>query len=169
MGMARAAREGKWTNRPKTGYDLIDGELVPNGQADTVRRIFELRASGHSYTEIERLTGVNYSTAHGILDSRIYLGEVVFRGEWFPGRHEAIVTPELFARAHRGWVPGRKRLGRHPLSGVVRCGLCGKVAATEHNGKGSRFYRCWNRGRGCDQPSRSVQGHRAGGRCWGSA
>lgn len=158
MGMARAAREGKWTNRPKTGYDLIDGELVPNGHADTVRRIFELRASGHSYADIERLSGVNYSTAHGILDSRIYLGEVVFRGEWFPGRHEAIVTSELFARAHRGWVPEKKRLGRHPLSGVVRCGLCGKVAATEHNGKGSRFYRCWNRGRGCDQPSRSVRG-----------
>ena len=53
MGMARAAREGKWTNRPKTGYDLIDGELVPNGQADTVRRIFELRASGRSYYGIE--------------------------------------------------------------------------------------------------------------------
>ena len=58
MGMARAAREGKWTNRPKTGYDLVDGELVPNDEADTVRRIFELRASGHSYSRIEELTGV---------------------------------------------------------------------------------------------------------------
>ena len=44
MGMARAAQEGKWTNRPKTGYDLVGGELVPNGDAETVRRIF--RAPG---------------------------------------------------------------------------------------------------------------------------
>jgi site-specific DNA recombinase len=158
MGMARAAREGKWTNRPKTGYDLIDKELVPSRDAETVLRIFELRASGCSYSRIEELTGVKYSTVHGILDSRIYLGEVVYRGEWFKGHHEPIVTPELFDRAHRGWVPGRKRLGRHPLSGVVRCGLCGRAAATEDNGKGARFYRCWHRGRGCDQPSRSVRG-----------
>ena len=28
MGMQQAVREGKWINRPKTGYDLIDGNLV---------------------------------------------------------------------------------------------------------------------------------------------
>ncbi len=158
MGMARAAREGKWTNRPKTGCDLIDGELVPNDQADTVRRIFELRAAGHSYTEIERLTGVKYSTVHGILDSRIYLGEVVYAGEWFKGHHDPIITAELFARAHRGWVPGKKRLSRHPLSGIVRCGLCGRAAAATSTGKGGWFYRCWHRGQGCRQPVRSVHG-----------
>lgn len=46
LGMHQAARQGKWTNRPKFGYDLIDGELVPNADAPTVRRIFDLRASG---------------------------------------------------------------------------------------------------------------------------
>jgi site-specific DNA recombinase len=67
MGMSRAAREGKWTNRPKTGYALIGGELVPNGDAEVVRRIFRLRAEGCSFSEIERRTGVKYSTARGIL------------------------------------------------------------------------------------------------------
>jgi site-specific DNA recombinase len=38
MGM----RQGKWINRPKTGYDLIDGELVPNEMAPVVRRIFTM-------------------------------------------------------------------------------------------------------------------------------
>ena len=33
MGMHQAVRQGKWINRPKTGYDLIDGELVPNEMA----------------------------------------------------------------------------------------------------------------------------------------
>jgi len=28
MGMQQAVRQGKWINRPKTGYDLIGGELV---------------------------------------------------------------------------------------------------------------------------------------------
>jgi site-specific DNA recombinase len=158
MGMTRAAREGKWINRPKTGYDLIGGELVANGDADTVRRIFELRAEGCSFTEIERRTGVKYSTAKGIIESRIYLGEVVWRGEWFPGQHQAIITEAEWERAQRGWVKGRRRQSRHPLSGVVRCGLCGRVAGVDGNGKGSRFFRCVHRGQGCNQPRRSVKG-----------
>ena len=82
MGMARAAREGKWINRPKTGYDLIDGELVPN---ERPRRCGGSSSCGPRAARppvIEELTGVKYSTVHGILDSRIYLGEVVYRGEW---------------------------------------------------------------------------------------
>jgi site-specific DNA recombinase len=37
LGMHQAARQGKWVNRPKFGYDLIGGELVPNSDAPTVR------------------------------------------------------------------------------------------------------------------------------------
>jgi len=33
MGMQQAVRQGKWINRPKTGYDLVGGELVPNEMA----------------------------------------------------------------------------------------------------------------------------------------
>jgi site-specific DNA recombinase len=158
MGMSQAVREGKWINRPKTGYDLINGELVANGQADTIRRIFRLRAEGCSYAKIEDRTGVNYSTARGILESRIYLGEVLWRGEWFPGHHDPILTEGEWERAQRGWVKGRRRQSRHPLSGIVRCGLCGRVAGVDGNGKGSRFYRCIHRGQGCEQPRRSVKG-----------
>ena len=158
MGMTRAVHEGKWINRPKTGYDLVGGDLVANGDAETVRRIFRLRSEGCSYGEIERRTGVNYSTARGILESRIYLGEVVWRGEWFPGQHQAILTEAEWERAQRGWVKGRRRQSRHPLSGVVRCGLCRRVAGVDGNGKGSRFFRCVHRGQGCDQPRRSVNG-----------
>ena len=46
MGMQQAVRQGKWVNRPKTGYDLVDGELVPNEMAPVVRRIFTMRAEG---------------------------------------------------------------------------------------------------------------------------
>ena len=46
MGMQQAVRQGKWVNRPKTGYDLVDGELVPNDMAPVVRRIFTMRAEG---------------------------------------------------------------------------------------------------------------------------
>ena len=94
MGMQQAVRQGKWVNRPKTGYDLVDGELVPNEMAPVVRRIFTLRAEGQSQGKIADATGIKYSTVLSILGSRIYLGEVQMNGEWFPGHHEAIITPE---------------------------------------------------------------------------
>lgn len=158
MGMTQAVREGKWINRPKTGYDLTDGELLPNDDADKVRRIFRLRAERCSFSEIERRIGVKYSTAKGIIESRIYRGEVLWRGEWFPGHHEPLVTEDEWNCAQRGFVKGRRRQSKHPLSGVVRCGLCGRVASVDQNGKGSQFFRCVHRGQGCAQPRRSVKG-----------
>ncbi len=161
MGMQQAVREGKWINRPKTGYDLIDGNLVPNNMAAIVRRIFQLRGDGASQGDIARATGVNYSLVREILHSRIYLGEVLLNGEWYPGKHEAIITADEFAAAYRGRVPGRRR-GRDLLSGRVRCGRCGKRMHVEDNGSGHIHYRCRNRGAGCALPRRSTRGlHRA--------
>ena len=157
MGMHQAVREGKWVNRPKTGYDLVDGNLVPNGDSDRVREIFQLRAAGMSYQAIEDRTGVRYSTVCAILGSRIYLGEVLLNGEWFPGNHEPVITAEEFEAAHRGHVPGRRR-GGDLLSGRVVCGLCRKRMAVEQNGDGRVMYRCRHRGTGCDQPRRTNKG-----------
>ena len=161
MGMQQAVRQGKWVNRPKTGYDLVDGELVPNEMAPVVRRIFTLRAEGQSQGKIADATGIKYSTVLSILGSRIYLGEVQMNGEWFPGNHDAIVTPEVFAAAHTGRIKGRPR-GTDLLSGKVRCGLCRRLMSIDRNGEGRKLYRCHHRGQGCAQPRRTNIGlHRA--------
>ncbi len=161
MGMQQAVRQGKWVNRPKTGYDLVDGELVPNEMAPVVGRIFTMRGEGASQGKIAEATGVKYSTVLSILGSRIYLGEVQMNGEWFPGHHEAIITPEAFTAAHRGRVRGRAR-GTDLLSGRVRCGLCQRLMALDQNGQGTKLYRCHHRGQGCSQPRRTNIGlHRA--------
>lgn len=78
-------------------------------------------------------------------------------GEWFPGRHEAVITPELFAAAHRGRVKGRAR-GRDLLSGRVPCGMCHRLMAIDQNGQGNRHYRCRHWGHGCAQPRRTNVG-----------
>jgi hypothetical protein len=66
---------------------------------------------------------VNHSTVLGILKSRIHLGEVLYNGSWYAGRHEAIITEAEFEAAHRRFRKGKRR-GRDLLSGRVRCGCC---------------------------------------------
>lgn len=157
MGNQRAAIEGKWLNRPKTGYDMVNGELVPNGDAARVAEVFRMRGENLSYRAIAERTGLNYSTVAAILGSRIYLGEVYYNKTWYPGHHEPLVTESEWHAAHRGRTKGVQPAS-DVLSKRVRCGLCGKRMAISQNGKGSTFYKCWHRGQGCDQPARSTKG-----------
>ena len=157
MGNERAIKDGKWINRPKTGYDLIEGELVPNGDAIRVREIFRLRGEGWSYRRISEQTGITYSTVSTVLQSRIYLGEVLHNGEWSRGHHEAILTEREWNEAHRR-IPKGVQPASDVLSGRVLCGLCRRRMAVAQNGQGGKFYRCRHRGQGCDQPARSTRG-----------
>jgi Recombinase zinc beta ribbon domain len=100
---------------------------------------------------------VKYSTARAIAHSRIYLGEVLLNGEWFPGNHEPLVSGTAFAAAHRGAPPWHRR-SRHVLAGRVRCGLCGRAATIRYGRERRPLYRCRHRGAGCSQPSRSAVG-----------
>ncbi|MGB3412055.1 MAG: recombinase family protein [Microthrixaceae bacterium] len=157
MGMAQARAQGRWTNRPPTGYKLTDGLLVPNEHASTVRRIFAMRGENASYKTIAEATGINHSTVLAILKNRAYIGEMGHKGEWFPGIHEPLITEAEFIAAHRGRIPGRKR-GKDLLSGKVICGTCGRKMSIESNGQGQHQYRCKHRGEGCKLSGRSNRG-----------
>jgi site-specific DNA recombinase len=157
MGMAQAMRQGRWVNRPPTGYDLVDGLLVPNDDAGTIRRVFRMRGDGASQGDAAAATGVNYSTVGQILKNRAYLGEIRHKDQWLPGVHEPLVTAEQFDAAHRGRVPGRKR-GRDLMSGRVTCAGCGRRMSIDSNGQGQIHYRCKHRGTGCKIPARSNRG-----------
>ena len=157
MGLDRAVKEGRWVNRPKTGYDLIEGLLVPNVDATLVIECFRLRGERHSYRTIEERTGIKYSTVKSILDSRIYRGEVLQKKKWYPGNHEALVSEEEWQAAHRGKAKG-VRQSHDPLTGKVISGMCDRRMVVAQNGKGHLTYTCHHRGKGCRQPSRSNLG-----------
>jgi site-specific DNA recombinase len=162
MGNRQAIEhDGRWLNRAPTGYDMVDGELVPNELAPLVQRTFALRAAGASYPTIAAEVGIGYSTVRHICENRVYLGETRLRDEWFPGRHQPLVTLEEFNAVARGHTAGRRR-SKDLLSGIARCGLCGRVAGVEYNERNQALYRCKHRGKGCAQPARSANGlHRA--------
>lgn len=99
---------------------------------------------------------MTYSSVGSIVRSRVYGGEVLHSGQWYPGHHEALVTDDEFHAAHRGHIPGRRR-GKDVLSGRVRCGLCGRIASV-HWAESGPLYRCRHRGEGCRLRARSAFG-----------
>ena len=161
MGQRQAAEQGRWLNRAPTGYDMINGKLVPNEMAPLVRRIFSLRAAGASYPVVSADVGIEYSTARHISLNRVYLGEVRLGDNWFKGIHEPLVDETTFAAAQRANPTGQRR-SKDLLSGKVRCGLCGRIAGVHYNDRNQAIFRCRHRGQGCNQPGRSSNGlHRA--------
>ena len=157
MGITEAINKGHWLNRPPSGYDMISGELKRNELAPLIARVFELRSLGQSYPEIERNTGIKYSTVRQICRNRVYLGLTRIRDDWFPGIHEPLVSQAVFDAAQRGNSTG-KRIGKDLLSGRVQCGQCERRIAVEYNDKGTAIYRCKHRGQGCNIPGRSAPG-----------
>ena len=157
MGNERAVKEGRWINRPKTGYNLVNGELIPNDDAVRVQEAFRLRGKGLSFRVVEERTGLKYSTVCAIVNSRIYLGEILHNDKWYPGNHVAIISDAEWHAAHRRSGKGVQP-SRDVLSGKVICGLCERRMAVMQNGKGSVTYKCRHRGEGCAQPARSTKG-----------
>jgi site-specific DNA recombinase len=107
----KAARGGYVGGWLPYGYRAEGGEVVAvASEVGIVRHVFELRASGLGYGEIaRRLAAERVPTRRGgrwavsnvrrILRNRFYLGESACGGPPVPGRHEAVVSPDLFERA----------------------------------------------------------------------
>ena len=66
---------------------------------------------------------------HSILRNRYYLGVVQWKGVEYPGRHPALISPELFSEVQnlleqRRTAGERTQRHEHYLAGTLRCGRC---------------------------------------------
>ena len=152
--MSEKARRGGTLGRARLGYlntrDHVDGReirvVTPDPErAHLITLAFELYASG-AYT-LERLSQtltdqglrtrpsrrpagpISTSSLHFLLQDRYYLGYVTYKGKEFPGRHEALVSPEVFELVQeimttRTTSGTRQRVYHHYLKGILWCGAC---------------------------------------------
>jgi DNA invertase Pin-like site-specific DNA recombinase len=98
-------------------------------------------------------------TVRPMLQNRFYLGEVPYKGKWYPGRHPAIIPESLFEKcqqaraARRGrTVRGRSKKRTYPLSRLALCARCGKPMRGQANHANHRYYRDPRRSTNiCDQ------------------
>jgi site-specific DNA recombinase len=175
--VAATKRKGKYTGGPPVlGYDVDRGRkrLVVNpGEAALVQRIFsDFIETGSTTTLAQALNAEGYTTKswttkkgkhrsgtpwnkvllYRILNCRLYLGEVTHKGQHYPGEHEAIITREMWDRAHsilarNNRVRGVRTRTKTPalLRGLIRCAHCGSSMVptfTKRRGKVYRYYVC---------------------------
>lgn len=168
MGRLERAKEGLWhggggRTKVVTGYDYIDGQLVPKPyEAAAVRWIFETYVQDglgdfRIFEELEsRFPGVvgGPDTVRAILVNPVYAGFIRYQGELYPGRHEALIDKDVFDRAQElrksRARDSRSFEKRHLLTGLLRCAKCGNTMHISHSGKrkdGTRvdYYICRTR------------------------
>lgn len=82
-----------------------------------------------------------------VMDAGFAAGFIPWRGDLHPGRHEPLITADLWqayrdARARRHYIPPKAKVSRFLLTGLLRCGGCGgSMAGNTGNGRGDA-YRC---------------------------
>jgi site-specific DNA recombinase len=164
-GMREKAEQGIYPGRAPFGYRnnrLTRSVDVDETKAPILKRIFELYASGeHSLTTLRSAvfeeSGVRINRAYleKILKSPFYIGQFVWRGVIYDGKHSPLVSPDLFQRAQDAFAGRNKpkyRKHEFAFAGLMRCAHCGCTVTTELQ-KGKYIYYRSSGGRGkCPLP-----------------
>lgn len=169
--IAASKRKGMWMGGvPPLGYDVVDRKLVVNVQeASLVRRFFtdfprvksmtmlvqQLRMEGVLTKSWTAKTGndrvgklIDKSSLYKIINNPMYYGVVKFKGEIYPGEHEAIITKqqwdavqEKLAESVNGNKKGQ-RLSLQPalLKGLITTADGRSMTPTASAAKNARKY-----------------------------
>ncbi|MFA6026534.1 MAG: recombinase family protein [Ignavibacteriaceae bacterium] len=158
-----AKLESGWIpNGQKYGYKTV-GEKghkihVPDEKfAPFIKRAFEFYSSGN-YT-VTRLTEtmqkegmtskcnkpIGRSIIHTMLSDPFYYGVITWNKDEYEGKHEPIITRELFNEVQnqmkRIYKNGQMKIHNHAFKGLIKCGGCGCVITWETQ-KGHHYGHC---------------------------
>ncbi len=133
MGMKERVKEGLWMGGGRTpfgyDYDRTRGVLVPNEDAQTVRRIYELYLAGWSAARIAEAVGLKHDKqVRDILARRSNTGVIFYNGIEYPGKHEPIIDEATFEKTMRMMKDRSDRrmlTSDRLLTGLTFCGRCG--------------------------------------------
>ena len=163
IGKEVKAKQGKITSGvPPLGYKKdknINKVLVDEEGKKKYRFLVEKFLTGEYSTHTlaiefnKRFVGnrgklSNNSRIYKILTNRFYLGYVKFKGEWYEGEHEPLITLEEFKQIEnllKGKSLIKKREGYievKKLSQICKCALCGHTLTIKKDKYGN-VARCW--------------------------
>jgi len=128
-----------------------NGGLKPDpAEAPRVTELFQRYARGDGITRIREWWGIPKATMLRMLRAQVYIGKVPFEGKYYDGKHDSLVTPDLW-EAVQSRLPSGRSSPRpatcaydYLLSGMVRC-TCGRAMSPCSQRKGKNlwpYYRC---------------------------
>jgi site-specific DNA recombinase len=134
--------------------------VIDPARAPLVRQAFELYGTGN-YT-LDQMTKaiselglrsregglLSRAQCHRMFTNPIYYGVIEFCGELYEGKHQPIITKDLFDKVQearkRKSKPKTPALKPYLYRGFLRCGECGCWITTETQ-KGNNYLRCTKR------------------------
>jgi site-specific DNA recombinase len=171
-GSTEKAKRGGTLGRARLGYLNVREQLPQGGEVRTIaldperapiiRWGFETYATGlYSTADMVALLDarglrtrgdrrrapqpLGQSSVYDMLSSPYYAGIVTYRGKHYPGRHEPLVSQELFDQvqavlASHNHAGERDRTHQHYLKGTIRCGTCGsRLVYSQNAGNGGVY------------------------------
>lgn len=133
MGMKERVKDGYWMGGGRIpfgyDYDREQGILVQNADAEKVKKIYSMYIDGKSPQQIANILSLKYDRlVTQIITRKTNYGVIEYNGEIYQGRHEPIVSKDVYERAiqcmkERSIV--HVSTGDHLLTGLIICGQCG--------------------------------------------
>lgn len=174
-GLTQKAKEGYVTGKQPYGYKKIDKRqcIIDEQTAPYVKRAFELYSEGN----ISLRTLANKLFEEGfiytpnkpkafktqlehILKNKFYYGVIEYMGEIYKGKHEPLISKEMFDNAQKAFRKDNKP--KHTVAknflfaGMIKCSKCGCNISGEIKKSKYIYYSCTG-GRGeCEQQHKYI-------------
>jgi len=168
QGISRRVQEGLFPGRAPYGYSHIrvnGRRLIETNETEAanVRHMFQLYAYGNCTIDgiVKRFhdEGVVYRAArpkwkrtsvHNMLNDRAYIGEIQYKGNWYPGKHDILIDRATWDRVQV--LLGNRQQVTHSLTfagDLIDCGFCNHKITGEIKTKQTKsgpneyiYYRC---------------------------
>ena len=132
IGIQKRAENGYWKGGGKNPfpytYDKNTGTLVPvPEQVELLYKMITMYLNGYSFLKIGSIVGMDESMVEKRILSRRILGIVPYKDQEFEGKHEAVISEELYNKImETNRLRSKARTENHYLlSGKIICGHCG--------------------------------------------
>ena len=132
IGIKKRAEDGYWRGGGKIPfpykYDREQGILIPiPEQVEILNKMISMYLSGKSFNSIGEVVGMDERMVERRLLSITNTGVVPYKGQVYDGKHEAVVSKELYEEILRvNKLRSREKYKKHYLlTGQIICGHCG--------------------------------------------